>query len=68
MTTKERYLSQVANVVKSLSEQYYMGQDEYYGIANSLLNEFEEGVYNNDYIAGFTDALRKVSEFFDDKA
>lgn len=68
MTTKERYLLQVTNIVKSLTEQYYMSQDEYYGIANMLLNEFDEGVYNSDYIAGFADALRKVSEFFDDKA
>ena len=68
MTTKERYLSQVANVVKSLTEQYYMSHDEYYGIAHSLLNEIQAGYYPDDYVFGFTDALGKVGKYFDDKA
>ena len=67
MTTKERYLSQLENVIKSLNEQYYMTEDEYYGRANSLLHEVEMGSYSDDYLWGFADALRKVSEFFDDK-
>lgn len=68
MTTRERYLSQVTNVIKSLTEQYYMGNDEYFGIANSLFNDLKKGVYSDDYIYGYTDALRKVGEFFNDKA
>lgn len=67
MTTKQRYLSQLATVVKALNEQYYMSCDEYDGIANSLLHEVEMGSYSDDYIFGFADALRKVGEFFDDK-
>lgn len=64
MTIKERYLSQLKNVVKSLNEQYYMSSDEYDGIANSLLHEVEMGDYSDDYIIGFAAALRKVAEFF----
>lgn len=68
MTTKERYLLQLTNIVKSLSEQYYMSHDEYYAIVNSLLHEIENGDYSDDYVAGFMNALHSVSEFFDDKA
>ena len=67
MTTKERYFSQIENVIKSLNEQYYMTEDEYYKIANGVLHEAEMGDYSDDYLWGFADALRKVSEFFDDK-
>lgn len=67
MTVKERYFSQLKNVVKSLNEQYYMCSDDYDVIANSLFHEVEMGSYSDDYIFGFADALRKVGEFFDDK-
>ena len=67
MTTKERYLSQIKNVIKSLNEQYYMTEDEYDKIANGLLHEAEMVSYSDDYLWGFADALRKVGEFFDDK-
>lgn len=68
MSIKEKYLSQLTNVVKSLNEQYYMSHDEYFKIANKLLHDVQMGSYRDDYIFGFSDALRKVGEFFKDKA
>lgn len=68
MSIKERYLSQLTNVIKSLNEQYYMSHDEYFGIAKSLLNGIQMRSHSDDYIFGFSDALSKIGEFFKDKA